>query len=73
MKAKTTADGIQWIADAIFDAGKRITETAVPGNDAAGGVVGCLTEAVMGITAGLCRIAESINNLAEAVREQKDP
>lgn len=47
-----------------------IPPTAVPGHDAAGGCVDSLTEAVMGMTAGLCRIAESISDLASAVRER---
>jgi len=42
---------------------------AAPGRDATGGAVGSLTEALMGMTAGLCRIAEAIGDLAEAVRE----
>jgi hypothetical protein len=40
------------------------------GKDAAGGTVGCLTEAVMGVTAGLMAIAAAINHLAE-VEERK--
>lgn len=46
-----------------------ISGDASPGRDAAGGTVGCLTSSVMGVTAGLCQIADAINNLAEAVRE----
>jgi len=55
----------QHIADAITPAG-------APGTDAAGTSVWSLTEAVMGITAGLCEIASAINNLAESVREHHD-
>lgn len=47
-----------------------ITLNVSGGTDAVGGNVECLTEAVMGTTAGLVRIANAINNLAEAVREQ---
>ena len=47
-----------------------VTASASPGRDAAGGHVGSLTEAVMGNTAGLVRIADAINNLADAVRER---
>ena len=50
------------IADAIAPA------SALPGHDAAGGRVDSLTEAVMGVTAGLCRIADAIEALATAVR-----
>lgn len=42
------------------------------GHDESGGTVGSLTEAVMGMTAGLFSIADSIRDLAEAVREQND-
>lgn len=43
---------------------------AAPGHDAAGGTVGSLTEAVMGVTAGLCRIADALGDVAEAIRER---
>lgn len=43
---------------------------AAPGEDATmTGQVGSLTEAVMGMTAGLCRIAEALSDVAEAIRE----
>ncbi len=44
-----------------------ITAPAAPGRDAAGGTVTSLTEAVMGVTDGLVKIADAINSLAEAV------
>ena len=44
---------------------------AAANRDAAGGNVGCLTEAVMGVTAGLMAVAESINNVAEAINNTK--
>lgn len=37
------------------------------GKDETGGYVSSLTEAVMGVTAGLCKIAESIDRYTEAV------
>jgi len=49
------------LATAVTDGGQ--------GKDATGGHVECLTEAVMGVTAGLCRIADAISDLASAVRE----
>jgi glycerate kinase len=49
-----------------------ITPNAAPGPGAAGGVVASLTEAVMDVAAALCKIADSVDNLAEAVREIKD-
>lgn len=47
-----------------------ITPTGLPGRDATGGSITSLTEAVMGITAGLVRVAESIESLAAAVSER---
>ena len=44
---------------------------AVAGQDAAGGHVSSLTEAVMGVTAGLCQIAGAIERLADAVDLRK--
>lgn len=66
------------IANAIFSlsfSAKRIANAidagdASPGKDATGGHVASLTEAVMGVTAGLCRIASAIESLADAVREK---
>ena len=49
-----------------------ITSQGMPGTDATGGTVYSLTESVMGITAALVQIADSINDLAEAVRETKE-
>ena len=51
------------IASAILPA------DAAAGTCATGGTVDSLTEAVMGVTAGLVRIADSISELADAVRE----
>jgi hypothetical protein len=57
-------------ADAISAA--IFPRNTLPGHDAGGGTVDSLTEAAMGITAGLHRIAESIENLADAVRGRGD-
>lgn len=57
--------GLKHLTDAITPI------SALPGNDAAGGTVNSLTEAVMGVTAGLVRIADAISDLAEAVRERE--
>ena len=45
--------------------------TSGEGEDAAGGTIRCLTSSVMGVTAGLVKIAEAIHDLADAVRESK--
>ena len=42
-----------------------------PVEDAYGGHVASLTEAIMGVTGGLCRIADSISELADAVKEAR--
>jgi hypothetical protein len=64
------------LSDAIHEGMRKIANSITPlgvckGTDAAGGNVESLTEACMGITAGLCRIADAINNLADAVAEKK--
>jgi len=54
------------IGDAVALLANAITPTsAVPGEDATGGHVGSLTEAVMGMTAALVRIADEIQVAAE--------
>ncbi len=45
--------------------------SALAGTDASGGRVESLTEAVMGVSAGLVMIADAITDLAEAVRERE--
>lgn len=59
--------------DALFRSLRSISEAVTPckapNSDAAGVHVGSLTEAVMGVTAGLCQIADALNNVAEAIRE----
>ena len=62
--AHAVAAGLGKLANAITPI------SAMAGNDAAGGRVESLTEAVMGVTAGLTRIAEAISDLAEAMRER---
>lgn len=64
------------LMDELMDCATRIANSitpvsAVQGTDANGGSVGSLTEAVMGMTFGLVRIAEAITDLAEAVRERE--
>ncbi|MCF7984317.1 MAG: hypothetical protein K9L70_07930 [Thiohalocapsa sp.] len=59
---------------AVEAAGQRIADAitpfvGTPGQDAAGGHVGSLTEAVMGMTASLMHIADAVSELAAAVRD----
>ena len=66
-------DTIEQIATSIDRVAKSIRAPLQPGQDAAGGFVDSLTEAVMGMTAALMAISESINRVAEAIEngEQK--
>lgn len=50
---------------------RAIMPHASAGKDAAGGRVESLIEAAMGMTAGLCKIAEAITDVADAMREAK--
>lgn len=66
LEPANVVDVIDDLALAVGRVAKAITSTAEPGTDATGGHVECLTEAVMGLTAGMCRIADAIDNLAQA-------
>lgn len=63
--ANAVYNGLRLIANAITDV------TASPGNDETGHPVGCLTEAVMGVTSSLLSMSRSIDRLADAVEEMK--
>lgn len=66
------------ITEAVIDVSKSLQDianaitpyTAEGNNDATGGYVRSVSEAIMGITAGLCRVADSISDLASAVRDK---
>ena len=60
-------DGLLVLANSITPA------SSFGGRDANDGYVASLTEAVMGITGGLVKIAYAIEDLAEAVRESATP
>jgi hypothetical protein len=62
-------DAISEIPRSLSEIARAITPDAVPGHDETGGTVASLTEAVMGVTAGLCRIAEALESVAEAIRD----
>ena len=58
---------------AITTIANAITPRGVAGGkDATGGHVESLTEAVIGMTAGLCRIADALESIADAIREAKE-
>lgn len=64
-------------SDSLVDAVKELSDALSPRGafaavDSTGGGVHSVTEAIMGITSGLVRVADSIADLAEAVRESKE-
>lgn len=69
MEAANVVDVINAVAQSNMRIARAITSPASAGTDAAGGHVESLTEAVMGITAGLLQVAEAIRELAEAHRK----
>jgi tetrahydromethanopterin S-methyltransferase subunit B len=70
---KKELDKLDSLAEAIQAIARAVTPTdAMPGRDASGGVVTSLTEAAMGISAGLNRVAESLESIAAAIREGHD-
>jgi hypothetical protein len=59
-------------SEALLAVANAITPRGVaPGHDAAGGRVESLTEAIMGLTAAMVRIAESIESVAQAVENSR--
>lgn len=60
---RETIEAIRYLRNAIC-------VPSPPVEDASGVFVECLTESVMGVTAGLCKIADAINRLAEAVESK---
>src|SRR5262245_61407953 len=73
-EAANVVDVVASLARATRSVSRPITPAdAAPGRDAAGGAVTSLTEAVMGVTSGLCRIADAIERLAEAVELKGSP
>jgi hypothetical protein len=72
-EAANLVDGLFAAARSARAVALAITPAAAPGHDESGGTVISLTEAVMGITAGLHRIAEAVGDLADAVREHRTP
>lgn len=69
LEAANVVDVIQGLATSARRIASAISADAAPGHDATGGVVASLTEAVMGITAGLMAVAESNEAIADAIRE----
>lgn len=62
--AEEIAGGLRSVAHAIMPI------DASRGDDANGGYVSSLTESVMGVSAGLSRIASALESIAEAIRER---
>jgi hypothetical protein len=65
-------DVLNRLSSATYKVASAITPLdAAPNHDETGGTVASLTEAVMGVTCGLCRIADAIQSLADAVSERE--
>lgn len=64
-------DVMAFIGGRISKLAEAITPQCAGNSDAYGGHVESLTEAVMGVTGGLCSIAEAIESLADAVSSLK--
>ncbi len=62
-------DAVEELANSQSKIALAITAGCSEGTDATGGKVLSLTEAVMGVTSGLCKIADAISDLAEAIRK----
>jgi len=63
------------LAEATFAAGRKVANSITPtgvgnGTDATGGTVGSLTEAVMGLTAAMVKIADAIDRVAGAIEDR---
>lgn len=72
LEAANVVDSIASLARSARAVAHAILAPAAMGHDAAGGAVDSLTEAVMGVTAGLVQIADAISDLAAAVRERQE-
>jgi hypothetical protein len=71
MEPANVVDVLHSLHCAAYRIAAAITPNVVGCEDASGGHVESLTEAVIGITGGLCRIADAISELADAVRDAK--
>ena len=62
------------LAEATFASGRKIanaiTKDVCGSHDAAGGYVESLTEAVMGLTASMVKIADAIDRVASAIEDK---
>jgi len=64
-------DALHDLADAgLSISGSITTRGAAGGQDACGGHVESLTEAVMGMTSALVQIGQALNNIADAISNQ---
>lgn len=67
-------EAVQFIGDRIMALAKAVYPIgAIPATDGSGGVVHSLTEAVMGVTAGLFAIASAIDGLSDSVAASPGP
>ena len=63
------------IIEGLSDSARKIADAITPsdaahGHDATGGTISSLTEAVMGVTAAMVRIADAIESVASAIGQR---
>ena len=66
LEPANVVDVISHLSSAVVKVANAVASPVPPGIDAAGGTVDCLTEAVMGVTAGLFEIAHAIDRATES-------
>lgn len=59
------------LSRSVYRVAESITPNVAGNRDKTDNYVSSLTEAIIGMTAGLCKIADSINNLADVVADLK--
>ena len=67
-----TKEELHEVVDSINRVANSICPNVAPSEDANGGFVASLTESIMGLSSGAKAIADSISDLAEAVRESNE-
>ena len=72
LEPANVVDVLAAVSVSLHQISNAITPVAIPGTDAGGGHVECLTEAVMGITGGLHAIADAINRKTEQEAWRRD-
>lgn len=72
LEPANVVDTIQQVASGLYAVRNSIAPNVAGGTDAAGGHVTSLTEACMGITAGLMAIASALESVAAAIDAREE-